>query len=200
MNAICAPSQAHAIGSLFPPTADELGRDDFDMLDADRVCFLPGGLFEFVRDLREPGEIKDVAIIPRRDEFGTPIDLAAWDLGTGNIATLRGRAVMLGEEEVFAPRVEHDGLHVFPNPAEWLRARRRGVVILNPKRARWRLAEHKLVVSDAAFGRRLRHLLRLPEPRRLSGYVGQMQQEPTASRASNPGQAANAHVSNEQRL
>ena len=54
---------------------------------------------------------------------------------------------------------------MFPGPAEWLRAGRRGVVILDNERARWRLSEETLIVSDAAFGRRLRDALRMPEPR-----------------------------------
>jgi hypothetical protein len=38
-------------------------------------------------------------------------------------------------------------------------------VILDAKRARWRLAEEHLIVGDPTFGRHLRDILRLPEPR-----------------------------------
>jgi hypothetical protein len=73
---------------------------------------------------------------------------------------------MLGEDRpMTAPRIEVDGVRVFPGPAEWLRAERRGVVILDAERARWRLAGERLIVDAATFGRRLRDALRLPEPR-----------------------------------
>ena len=36
---------------------------------------------------------------------------------------------------------------------------------LDPARARWRLAEERLLVEDPEFARRLRDMLHLPEPR-----------------------------------
>jgi len=55
-------------------------------------------------------------------------------------------------------------LRVFADPWEWLRGERRGVVILDRGRARWRLTGERLAVDDVAFGRRVRDALRLPEP------------------------------------
>ena len=71
---------------------------------------------------------------------------------------------MLGEDRLIEPRIEVDGLRLFASPLEWLRAERQGVVILDPERARWRLAGERLIVGDVDFGRRIRDALRLPEP------------------------------------
>jgi hypothetical protein len=139
--------------------------DLFVALHCDSVCFLPGGRFEFARDMRDPSGHVLAVIIPALDEWGQTIDLVAWRLDSGAVATWRGEAVMLGEEQINATRLEVDGLRAFPSPLEWLRAGRRGVVILDRERARWRLSDERLIVTDATFGRRLREALRLPEPR-----------------------------------
>jgi hypothetical protein len=141
------------------------GRDFFDSLFVEAVCFLPGGRFEFARDLRDASGHVLAVIIPVRDDTGETIDLAAWGLDTGALATWRGVATVLGVDRLTGPRIEVDGLRVFPGPLEWLRAERQGVVILDPERARWRLTGERLIVGDAPFGRRLREALRLPEPR-----------------------------------
>ncbi len=141
------------------------GRDYFDTLHCEAVCFLPGDRFEFARDMRDARGHVLAVIIPALAENGETVDLAAWRLDTGALATWLGVAVMLGEDRLTAPRIEVDALRVFPGPLEWLRAERRGVVILDPERARWRLAGERLIVDDAPFGRRIREALRLPEPR-----------------------------------
>ena len=71
---------------------------------------------------------------------------------------------MIGESYLADPWLE-DGVRVFASVLEWLRADRHGVVILRASLARWRLAEHSLIVSDADFGRKLRDALRLPTPK-----------------------------------
>jgi hypothetical protein len=155
-------AKLYALG-VYGPTVT--GGGLFNALHCDTVCFLPGGRFEFARDMRDPTGFEIAVIIPALDEWGQTIDLVAWRLDNGALATWRGAAAMLGENAIDAPRIEADGLRVFPGPAEWLRAGRRGVVILDGERARWRLSEERLIVSDSAFGRRLRDVLRLPEPR-----------------------------------
>lgn len=139
------------------------GRDAFDALHVEAVCFLHGGRFEFARNLRDPTPSSLAVIIPARDENDVTIDLAAWQYETDALATWRGAAAMLGEGDLAAPRLEN-GLRVYPNVADWLRAARDGLMILDAGRARWRLAEERLIVSDASFGRRLRDALSLPEP------------------------------------
>ena len=140
------------------------GRDAFDALRCDAVCFLPGGRFEFARDMRDASGHVLAVVIPCRDDTGATIDLAAWRLDTGALATWLGVAAMLGGDMLTAPRIGFDGLRAFPGPLEWLRADRLGVVILDPERARWRLAGERLIVDDREFGLRVRDMLRLPEP------------------------------------
>lgn len=140
------------------------GRDHFDLLHCEAVCFQPGGRFEFARDLLNASDHTLAIIIPAPDEWGVTIDLVAWRLDTGELATWRGAAAMLGEDQINAPRIEADGLRVFAEPAEWLRAERHGVVVLDAERARWRLARERLIASDKEFGLCVRDMLRLPEP------------------------------------
>jgi hypothetical protein len=137
----------------------------FNMLHCDTACFLPGGRFEFARGMRDQTGHTLAVIIPTLDEWGQTIDLVAWRMDDGAVATWLGAGCILGEDHLNAPQIEADGIRVFPGPAEWLRAGRRGIVILDGERARWRLCEERLIVTDAAFGRRLREALRLPEPR-----------------------------------
>ena len=127
------------------------GGGPFNALHVDSVCFLGKRRFEFARDMRDQTGHALAVIIPALDELGETIDLAAWQRETGAVAIWRGVACILGGDQIAAPRIEVDGLRVFRCPAEWLRAGRRGVVILDNESARWRLSE-----SDAAFGRRLR--------------------------------------------
>lgn len=138
------------------------GRSPFDALHFEAAVRLPSGLFEFGRDMRDATGARDAIIVPARDEFGELVDLAAWD--DGAVALWRGHVAMLGEDQLALPRIETPALAVFADVASWLRAGRRGVVIIDPQRARWCLADEQLMVADAAFGRRLRAALRLPEP------------------------------------
>ncbi len=139
------------------------GRDAFDALHVESVCFLAGRRFEFGRNLRNATGAVRAVIIPARDEDDDTRDLAAWSLDDGRVATWCGAVSMLGEDQLSAPR-RRAGLHVHRNVVEWLRADRNGVVILDAKRARWKLAEEILAVDDPAFGLRLRAAMRLPEP------------------------------------
>ena len=142
----------------------------FNALHVEAVCFLPSGRFEFARDMRDQTGHVLAVIIPALDEFGETADLVAWVPDTGVVATQHGAVCILGEEAIDGPDADdeedEDGLRVFPTPLEWLRAGRGGVVILaSAARTRWRLSGRELDRSDAAFGRRLRDALRLPEPR-----------------------------------
>jgi hypothetical protein len=141
------------------------GRGAFDALHVADVIFRPGRLFDFSREVRElRGHVAGV-IIPVRDECGDLVDLAAWNPDDGALALWRGAASMLGAENILAPRIESEALLAFADVTAWLRAGRVGVVVLDPQRARWRLAGETLVVDDPVFGRRLRDSLALPEPK-----------------------------------
>ena len=65
---------------------------------------------------------------------------------------------------MLSPRMA-EGLSVHRNALDWLRASRRGVVILDPKRARVALeCSGPLIAADQAHARELKALLR-HEPR-----------------------------------
>jgi hypothetical protein len=140
------------------------GRGPFDALQFSDVIFRPAGRFDFAGEIGLVREQVGAIIIPARDETGEIIDLVAWNTQTGALALWSGDACMLGADQLTAPRVDMDALPVFPDAAAWLRAGRRGLVIIDPKRARWLTAETPLAVEDDAFGARLSADMKLPEP------------------------------------
>ena len=81
-----------------------------------------------------------------RDEVGQHVDWALWrGLDT---CTWEGRAFALGEPEIWNPVDAAVGLRVFKAPLDWLRAKRRGVVILRPEWALERLRHRRALVAD----------------------------------------------------
>jgi hypothetical protein len=52
----------------------------------------------------------------------------------------RGSRRVLGANNLFAPRLTSNALLVDPNVLTWLRNGRRGIVVVEPERARWQLA------------------------------------------------------------
>jgi hypothetical protein len=126
---------------------------------AARVVFA-GAYFDFVGAENE--DARPALCVIARDEFGIVDDIVAFD-SRGRVGRWLGRAVLLGEQMRFFPRVESPALRVFADPWEWLRGERRGVVILDRGRARWRLAGEVLAVDETALGHRVRDALRLPE-------------------------------------
>jgi hypothetical protein len=118
--------------------------------------------FDFAAEHDE--DARPALCVIARDEFGIVDDLVAFD-GRARVGRWLGRAVLLGEQMRFFPRVESPALRVFADPLQWLRAERHGVVILDQGRARWRLAGDMLSVDDPAFGRRVRDMLCLPKPK-----------------------------------
>jgi hypothetical protein len=137
----------------------------FDALHVADVIFRLGGRFDLSSEVRAARGHVSAVIIPARDECGDLVDLAAWNIDGGELALWRGVVSMLGEDGINAPRLESETLDAFGDVASWLRAGRRGVVIVDPARARWRLSGERLAVDDVAFGCRVRDALRLPEPK-----------------------------------
>ena len=158
--------------ALDPPTSARLANlgvegEALTDLHVASVCF-DDDRIEFTRNL----DAADLAmwrrsvvavIVPARDDEGVAYDLVALDLKAGALATWRGCASILGEFNLLW-RLEEKGLRAHPTVLDWLRAERDGIVILNSADARWRLIGETLIVTDPAFGRRLREALRLPEP------------------------------------
>jgi len=137
------------------------GRGPFDALQIADVIFRPDRRFEFSRDAGSSVGAVTAVIIPARDGAGDIVDLAAWNIESSAFGLWRSVASMLGEHWLLSPRVG-DALDVFPTVTQWLRAGRQGVVVVDPKRARWALAGERIVATDVAFGLRLRDMLALP--------------------------------------
>jgi hypothetical protein len=139
--------------------------DPFDALCSETVIFLPGDRFEFARNMRDQAGHCVAVIIPTRDLSGDLIDLAAWHLDTGRLALWRGRAPMLGGENVLRTRPGLEvPLTVHESVLAWLRADREGVVIIDHRRAADLLDMFTLAVATAAHGEQLRQKLTRPAP------------------------------------
>ena len=108
------------------------------------------------------------ALLFRAEDRWEVIDLIAWLPRTNALATWCSRAFCLGDQDqIFNPATwfAGDALHVHATPVEWLRAGRRGIVIVQPKFAHAMLRHcPRLVVADASQGRQLRHSLQPPKP------------------------------------
>jgi hypothetical protein len=121
-------------------------------------------LFDFADDVGDEGAVSALIFLAR-DEDGEPEDLIAWAREANRLASWYGASAFLGADDILAPRLDVEGLRIHPDPLAWLKAGREGVVILDTRRARWRLAGEPLIVRDVDFGRTVRASLRLPEPR-----------------------------------
>jgi hypothetical protein len=134
-----------------------------DMVFKARVLF-DGRFF----DIAHPDEAGVSAfILPVRNQFEDMIDVLAWR--GGKICTLLGRAWILGEENLYAPRIIHGGaLPVWRSPLPWLMAERTGVVILDYQKAALNALDFgPLLAEDAAHRAFLRQRLTIPLPRIL---------------------------------
>lgn len=103
------------------------------------------------------------------DGGGDPVDIVAWQPMLDRIGTWRGVAWALGQDAIYAPRLtEHDGLPVWRSPLDWLRARRRGIVLIEPRlAAEWLCDAGPLVAEDFDHARELSRVLSRPAPRIL---------------------------------
>jgi hypothetical protein len=101
-------------------------------------------------------------IVIARDEFGVTDDLVAFD-GQGQLAPGLGRARLLGEQTIRAPRLG-EPLRVFEDVWGWLRGNRDGVVILDWRVAARRLEDVSLCADSVEFGQILRERLTRPAP------------------------------------
>jgi hypothetical protein len=130
----------------------------------DRVVLVADLRFEFAR--HRHGDNRGAMTFVCRDEIGDPIDMAAWS-PPRPVALWLGRAAMLGAENLFGPRMT-EGLAVHASPLEWLRAACRGVVVVDPERARGLLHRAQpLEVASIAHGRELRRVMEVKPPKIL---------------------------------
>jgi hypothetical protein len=125
---------------------------------AERVGFQPNGTYV-------PNALGEFAcILPAFDGDGLA-DVIAWAPKSGRIASRLGIVSILGEEQAGRASGASKSLLVWRNPVGWLRAGRRGVVILDPEGAAVRLAGLSIMAEDEAHARHLRAILKVPPPR-----------------------------------
>jgi hypothetical protein len=131
---------------------------------ADRVVFSGGAAFDFARDVGEDNAVCSLIIgVLGIDGL---VDLVAWEPKSGRMASWLGRAFALGEAQLGPPHLEP--LPVWRCPTNWLRASRRGIVIVRPEIAWSRLASMHLLAEDVEHGVELRRLI---EPPRVSTQI-----------------------------
>jgi hypothetical protein len=124
-----------------------------------RVVFC-GQYFDFAVDGGAPAA--PALVVIARDQFGVTDDLVAFD-GRGRLALALGRARLLGQQMIFAPRLG-EPLRVFEDVWAWLRGNRDGIVILDWENAARRLENVPLAVDGIEFGQILRARLARPAP------------------------------------
>jgi hypothetical protein len=127
---------------------------------ATRVCF--DGRF-FI-----PDPDGDKALIFRATDRNEVVDLVAWAPMSSKIGSFLGHAFCLGDQDqLFNPAswFAGGGLHIHKTPFEWLKADRRGVVIVDPSQA-YACFRHvaRLVFTDATLGRQVKEWVQPPRP------------------------------------
>lgn len=125
------------------------------------VVWLPQNRFEFDRDFCGDTTTATEALIFVE---GCPcVDLVAFHPPTNRLATLCGRAIALGQRQIFQPDLMQRPLPLWRDPLRWLRFGRVGVVPIN-----WRAfalsADHLpgVVAEDTEHATEVEQLLRYP--------------------------------------
>lgn len=117
--------------------------------------------FDFAAE-RPDGANKSMIFVAR-DHVGEPVNLIAWCPRVDRIASAEGRVTLLGEQDVSATRLD-EPLQIFRSPIGWLKAGRRGAVIVRKSNA-WRILEGVTVLAeDVDHGLELRKVLAVPAP------------------------------------
>jgi hypothetical protein len=93
---------------------------------ADRVVF-EGDFFQFADDIGEKGEPVFTFVVISTAGF---TDIVAWHPRTSRLADWFGHGFALGERQIHNTNPLIPGLPVFRSPIGWLRAGRRGIVIV----------------------------------------------------------------------
>jgi hypothetical protein len=117
-------------------------------------------LFDFADDVSDDDDAADALIFLATDELGEPDDLIAYAEGLPTCAWY-GHAAFLGAENLLGPRLHDHGLYVHKTPLDWLSFRQEGLVILDMRRARLRLIDERLCVTDGPLAKALNRQLRI---------------------------------------
>jgi hypothetical protein len=140
--------------------------DGFDTLLIADVVFLDVSRFEFARYGSKAADVRPACTFVARDAAGDVVDLVAW-CRTGGPASWLGRAALLGEEQLWWPRLG-EPLVVHPDPLSWLQASRRGVVIVDERQAAPLLRDAGVLgAASVKHGHQLAALTRPPRARIL---------------------------------
>jgi hypothetical protein len=141
-----------------------ISRNGDDALCVADVVDVAPGRFEFPGNVPGFGRWRPAILVPARDECGDLADIAALSLDSGDVVLWRGTIAVLGQENVLASRL-NEALVVHETVADWLRAGREGVFVIDAKRAAPLLhAAAPLGVERPAFGRQLRESLTIRAP------------------------------------
>jgi hypothetical protein len=116
-------------------------------------------------DFRRDGE---PAIIFKAENRGDEPDLIAWETSTGKLASWHGNTFCLGDlDQIDNPATYFMGgaLGIHASPLEWLRAQRKGIVILRKEFAYAHLRFcPRIVCDDLTQAEKIERWLRAPEP------------------------------------
>jgi hypothetical protein len=171
----CADIEQRQIDWMIDLDVPPQSISDPDVLVRAEVVFNEQGFFDFAGERRVEGAAENAVIIMQRDETGLPADLIAWQPRRTVVAPWLRRYGHLGDAE--GPRLhKHGGLPVWPTVLDWLRARRDGVVIINPEQARHELIGPFVAMGGLAHARAILQTLSVT-PRVL---VAQAQQQEAA--------------------
>jgi hypothetical protein len=138
-----------------------------DMVLAASVEFSDDSRFLFIDEIDDPAQAAPAFVMLCRDDFGDPIDVAAWSPANDRLATWLGCAWALDQYRALTPRIsDHGALPIFKSPLGWLRSGRSGIVILDPEKAKWQIAYARpmLLAEDVAHGQALRNALTIHAP------------------------------------
>lgn len=128
---------------------------------ADRVLF-DGEFFSFANDSGVAGEPAFTMLVI--SNVG-PIDIAAWSPSSNRLAVWCGEGFALGERQIHHPYPLLPGLPVFRSPLGWLRAGRRGIVIIRSQFAARVLGDVPvLIAEDEQHQQELRQLFGIAGP------------------------------------
>jgi hypothetical protein len=122
--------------------------------------FFSSGRFEFGADAK--GHSVSAIIIPAIGHGGL-IDLVAWLPKSGALASWLGASFCLGDERQIDGPYLDEPLQVWRSPVSWLKAERRGIVIVEKSRAFDRLRDvPELVCEDPDHAHALRGVVSSP--------------------------------------
>jgi hypothetical protein len=129
-------------------------------LAAADVSFGIRGRFEFESEAND--KLVSAMIIPAIGHGGL-IDLIAWLPKSGALASWLGAAFCLGDERQIDGPYLGDPLQVWRSPVSWLKAERRGIVIVEKSRASDRLRDvPELLCEDPDHAHALRGVVSSP--------------------------------------